>query len=882
MGVRGWLGRLIRSSEQSDEDVRDELRFHLEERAEELMSAGVPSGEARRRAAAEFGDVERVETETRRVARQRVARRRWSDRLGAVLQDVSYAARLVRRSPGFAVAAVLTLGLGIGATTAVFTVVDSVLIRPLPYPDADRLVTVWETQPSQGRYREPTSPPNFLDLRAGASTLGPFAAWQWVSATVRTPDGAEVVDAAGVSGEFFEVMGVPARHGRTLGPTDDGSAVVISHGYAQRRFGSAPAAIGRTVELERGPAQIVGVMPAGYAAPADATDLWYRFPVETRTDHRASRYLSMVARLDAGVTREAAEAELQTVAARLGREYPSTNQGWSVRLVPARDEVVGSAGDLLGVLMGAVGVLLLLATVNVSNMLLGRAAARDGEMALRSALGASGSRIRGQLLVESGLLGVVAGVLGVVLAHLGVRALLALEPEAIPRATEVAIEYRVLGFAALVSIGVAVLMGLAPGRSAGRVAPGVALGRRGGSAGGSERLRRGLVVAELALSVVLLTGAGLLFRSFIQLRSLDPGYATADVLAAKVDLDTARYPDAPPRITYFQTLLDRAREVPGVVAAGVTSTMPLDASGIDFALGYSHPGDPPRPEAELPEVGYRIVSPDYVEAMGIRLVRGRDIERADRAGGRPVVLINRAFADILWPGEDAVGRRVKVHYIADGGVEWEVVGLVENTRHAGLANPPEPQVFVPMTQAEWLFDYMTLVVRHEGDEAGVVAGLRDAALSLDPLEPLFELQSIQALRSADVARERLAAAILGFFGLLALILSVVGVYGVVAYQVARRTRELGVRMALGASRSSVLTMVVGETAALAALGLLIGLVVTAAASRSVAGLLHGVPPIDPATYAAGGTLLFTAALLAAALPARHAARLDPIRALRAD
>lgn len=881
MGVRGWLGRLIGSPEQSDADVREELRFHLEERASELMAEGVAEEEARRRAGAEFGDISHHETETRRVARQRLTRARWGQRLDIVRQDVRFTLRILARSPGFALVALLTLALGIGATTAVFTVVDSVLIRPLPYPNADRLVVVWERTPEEPKSQ--TSPLNFVDFRAGATTFEALAAWEDLSLTLTDVDRPEVLPATGITAEFFAVLGVPPLHGRPLRAEDGAEVAVISHRLWRQRFGADPGVIGRTLQLDGAAVEVVGVMPAGFDVPREEIELWLRTPIERRDDYRSSRYLGMIGRLAPGVTRDSAEAELNAVAARLELEYPATNRDHGVVVVPVREEIVGETAELLKVVLGAVSLLLLLAAVNVSNMLLGRAAARGPEYGVRSALGASAQRIRHQLLIESLVLGGAASLLGVTVAYAGVAALLRLEPEALPRAAEISLDYRVLGFAVLLSIGASVAAGLAPGLRAARTGPAPMLRGAGrGAAGAGSGRRRALVVAELALALVLLAGGGLLLRTFVALRAVDPGYTVENVLTAHVSLNGSPYRTSGSRVEYVGALLDRVRSLPGVAAAGITTTIPLSPAGIDFGLPYRREGDPPLPEDQLPEASYRIISPGYVDAMGMRLLRGRDLSSADRAGAPPVVLINRAFAERLWPGEDALGRRVIVHYVADEGVAWEVVGVVEDTRHQGLAAPAQPQFFVPAGQAEFMFGYLTLVIRTHGAPAAVTDAVHEAALEVEPTEPLYDYATMADLRAGAVARERLAASIVGIFAILALVLAATGVYGVVSYQVARRTREIGVRMALGAARGRVLGLVLGEVAATAAIGLILGLLGAIAASRLISGLLFGVKPIDPVTYASVAAILLASALLAAWLPARRAAGIDPVSALRTE
>jgi putative ABC transport system permease protein len=866
-------------------EVKEELRFHLEGRVSELMAQGRGEAEARRLAERQFGDVARIEAECREITLERVNRQRRSERMKTVLQDLRYGVRVLRRSPGFALIALLTLALGIGATTAIFSVVDAVLLRPLPYPDADRLVVVWETNPSQEMTEEPPSPPNFTDWRAAAESFEALTAWSEASPTLTGAERAEVLNGVGVGPDFFRAVGVAPQHGRAFLPEEEvvggKPVVVVSHGLAQRLFGEPRTAVGGTVALSGQPVEIVGVMPVGFDLPRAEIDVWYPSDYARPTFNRATRFLNVFGRLRPGVTIEEATAEMNAIAARLETQYAETNTGWRVQLVDAQEQIVGRASAVLVLVFAAVGFVLLLACVNVANLLLGRSTARAGELAVRAALGASRGRLRGQLIAESVVLAVLAGTLGVGIAFVGLRVFLSLEPDAIPRAAEIGLDLRILGFAFLASAATGVFFGLVPAARAlaGDLSATLregALRAIGGRAG--ERARRVLIVSEVALALVLVVGAGLSLRSLARLRALDPGYETENVLAGRVSLGGTNYRDFTQRAQYFQRLRDELNALPEVVSAGITSTLPLDPAGTDFDLSYHAEGMPLVDPGVAPQVDYRIISPGLIETLGMRLLRGRDFNEFDRAESTPVMLVTRAFAERHWPGEDPIGKRIQLYYVQDRA--YEVVGMVEDTRHQALAAPPREQMFVTVPQAEVLFGYMSFVVRTRGPAPGIEDRLRDVALALDPTEPIYDVQTLETLRGRATARERLAAIVFGAFALLAVVLSAAGIYGVISYQVARRTREIGVRMALGAARGGVVARVVGEAAGLAALGIGIGLIVALLATRSAEAFLFGISATDPATFAVTSVLLLGIAVVAALLPALRAAAIPPVEALR--
>lgn len=864
-------------------EVAEELRFHIEGRARELMAQGWPEDAARREALRMFGDLARIDAECRQLSEQRLKRQRRGVLMSNLWQDLRFGLRSLRRSPGFAVVAVLTLALGIGATTAIFTVLDTVVLRPLPLEEPDRLVVVWERNDGQGIERERPSAPNYHDWREGTRRFEGLAAWTEESLTLSGGAQPDVLSAVSATSNFFDVLRARPLLGRTFAAEEgvgEGSRVaVLSYGAWQRVFGGDAAVIGRTIVLDQAPFEVIGVMPAAFRVPRTDTDLWVPSGFPSQQFGRQSRYLQVVGRLAPGASQEQASADLNAIAERLETLYPESNHGWRVTLVEARDQVVGEAGLILLVIFAAVGFVLVLACVNVANLVLGRSIARDTEMALRGALGAGRGRLRAQLVTENLLLGGLGGALGVLLAYAALRMFLNLEPEAVPRVEEIAVDARVLVFALLASVGTGLLFGLVPGVRAAENTEGLLRAGRQAGTRRTERIRRVLIVAEVALSVVLLIGAGLAVRSLLKLRAVDPGFATANVLAARVNLDQPRYPTSDSRRSYFDELLERLRVVPGITAAGVTSTLPL-THGIDFDLPYRAEGHPDLPEGQLEQADYRVISPGYLEAMGIPLLRGRAFTPQDRLGSRRVIILNERFAETLWPGENPIGKTVRIYYAQTH--DWEVVGVIGDTRHRGLSTPPAGQMYVPLAQADVAFGFMTVVMRKAPGAPSVERSIREVAASFDPNEPLYSFVTIEGLLEEATARERLAATVFGLFALLAIALSAAGIYGVISYQVARRTREIGVRMALGAARSRVLAGVVAETAGLTALGIGIGLAIAASAARVATGWIYGISATDPATLTGVSALLLAVAILAALVPALRASSIHPVEALRQE
>ncbi len=797
--------------------------------------------------------------------------------------DLRLALRDVRRHPGFAAAVALTLALGVGANTAIFGVVDALLLRALPYPDPGRLVVAYTATPAD--VRGATSLPDFLDWRAGFRRVGELAAYDEAPYTVGGSNGApEHADGATVTANFLHVLGAAPALGRGFSADEErGSAprvVMLGYDFWRRRYAGDPAVVGRTITLNTVVRTVVGVAPPELVLPAHH-DVLVPLRIDVERPRRDAS-LAVVGRLAPGATLDGARRTLAGVAAELRAQYLATNgPGLSVDLVPMQDVVVGAARPALLVLMAAVGLVMLVACANVANLLLVRATTREREMALRAALGATRHRIARQLLVESVVLALAGGALGVGLAALAVRGA---PLDDAPRLAAVALDGRVLAFALAVSVATGLLFGLAPALHLARVDLQGALrgGGRGvaGPGGAPQRLRVALITGEVALSVVLLVGTGLLLRSFAALQAVRPGFAAEGVLTAQLDLPGRRYPkldEQPP--AFWAALLAQLRATPGVRAAAVASNVPLtggDRARVTVAGRATAPdaGETVRP---------LVVSEDYFRTLGIPLVRGRAFTAEDGPRAPRVVVVNAEAARRFWGGRDPLRAQVTLGDPADtasGLTNLTVVGVVGDVAQAGVAAPPEPQVYAPAAQhpARGLF----VAVRTAGAPEALTGVVRRAVAALDPELPVFDVATMPARVAKDVARPRATAALVALFGAVALLLAAVGIYGVVAYAVAQRTRELGVRLALGARASDVVRLVVRQAMTPVAAGTGVGLVAAGVAARAIRGLLYGVGAADPVTFVAAPLFLTVIALLASWLPGQRAGRVPPATALRTE
>ena len=797
-----------------------------------------------------------------------------------MLHDLRYALRSLHRHRVFALTAILTLGLGIGANTAIFSAVNGVLLRPLPYPDPDRILTIWGHHATIGR--ETASLPDFLDWRKARSFSG-MAAWANAAFTVTGTGDPEVVSGALVTPNYFHVLGAPIPLGRDFRDDEARGAarvVVLSQGYWQRAYGGRPNVVGSQITLGGVPYTVVGAGARGLALPAEV-DIWAPFQTDT-TLGRRNDFLQVIGRLAPGATAETAQVELATIARRLEAEYPASNAGWGVELIGLHERIVGEIRPALLVFLGAVALVLLIACANVANLMLVRVAARERELTIRAALGASRRRLVRQLLTESVLLALAGGVLGLGLAVWGVSALRALDPGTLPRLDEVRLDARALAFALVLSVGSGLLFGVVPAIRAlgfdlrGDLAEG---GRALSGARSAARTRSALVLAEVALASVLLVGAALLLRSFVGLQQVDPGIAVDGILTARVTLPRSRYDDSARQVAFADALLDRARALPGVTAAALGTDAPV-GDGLSY-WGFAITGvEQPPPEVVQDAAVYR-ASPEYFHTFGLPLIRGRLFEAGDRVDRTLVAIVSEGLAQRYWPGRDPVGSRITFGDPSDSAADWmTVVGVVGDVRQDGAVSPAYPQIYVPFAQ---LSNRSIVVALRAGrNPLALAAPLKQALAGVDPNLALSQVTTMEQRIAGTLARPRVNALLLAAFAATALVLAALGIYGVIAYSVVQRTRELGIRVALGASADVVLGMVMRQGLSPVLIGLAIGLGVAAVGSRMLRSLLYGVAPTDLATYAAVAAFLTAVAVAASYLPARRAARSDPVKALRAE
>ena len=800
--------------------------------------------------------------------------------MGALIQDLKFSIRMLAKNPGFAAIAVLTLALGIGANTAIFSVVNAILLRPLPYKDAGQLVQIWETNPQRGFPEFPASPPNFFDWRDQNRSFSQIAAIQYDDYNLTGAGAPMRVVGIDVSPNIFALLGAKPALGRVFTETEDSpnnpQVVIIGHSLWQTRFGSDTSIIGRTIVLDAKSYTVVGVMPAAFRYPDDGTQVWTPLILpEDSKKARGAHWLSVVARLKPGVSFDQAQAEMKAIAGRLEQQYPASNSGWSVFLRPLRKEVIGDIQTALLVLLGAVGLVLLIACSNVANLQLARTSARRREMAIRAALGAGRRRIVRQLITESLLLAVVGSVLGLLLAWWGTAALLKLDTAGVPRQCEIGIDGSVLLFTAALAFITSLLFGLVPAMQFASLDLISALKEGTGTCGSAAgRFRQILVVSEVALALVLLVGGGLLVRSFTRLLNVFPGFNPENVLTFRVQLPDAKYPKKEDNQAFFRELLAGVQAVPGVDSAGATSILPLsnDASILQF-----HPeGQTPDPGTKPTSAQYRVVSTDYFHAMVIPLLRGRVFTAADTNDSQPVALINQAMARLFWPNSDPIGQRIVVSDRQPAA--REIVGIVGDVRQLALDHAPAPEMYVSLFQKG--SGSASVVVRSKMAPLSLTSAVTEQVHSLDKDLPVQGVLSMEEVVGTSVGSRRFSAYLFTLFSLLALVLATVGIYGVMSYNVAQGTRDIGIRMAIGARPLDVLRLVLGAGMRQVLLGAAIGIVGALLLTRFLASLLYGVTARDPVTFAAVIILFAAVALAACYIPARRAMRVDPMIALR--
>lgn len=864
-------------------DVDEELRFHLRMVELELIEAGMTSASAHAEARRQFGDIGRVAGECQEIAARHHRAVRRAELFSSIRQDIRYAVRTLVRTPSFTAVAVLTLGLGIGTTSAMFSVVEAVLLRPLPYPDADRLVRVWETSAARRNAFSTVSMANLADWRARTRVFQGMAAWVNLPGNLTGGAEPERITAVSVSANLFPLLQVSPVLGRGFSSENSepgrDRVAILSNGLWRQRFGAEPAVIGGTLTFDGEEYTIVGVMPDGFDFPGRA-EMWV--PLSFGPEMAAMRRLrvvSVIARLRPEATLDRARADMRSIALQLEQQYPGSNAGWTTDLMPLREEITGRIEPALFVLSAAVGLVLLIACANVANLLLARATVRQTEMTIRTALGAHRSRLVRQLLVESVILALVGGGLGLLLATGGIEILVATNPGSVPRAAEIKVDAWALAFTVAASALTGILFGLVPAFQGSRIRLQEAL-RVGGQNGVGDpqrlRTRLVLVVAEIALATLLLIGAGLLMRSFAELRGVDPGFQPKNLLTMEISLPLSKYGEGGQRSTFFRQLLDRVTTLPGVRSAGIAGDLPIGSGAIGPGVPFAVAGQPSSPIEGEARVGYDVVSPSYFRTLGIALLRGRAFTRNDNATTPPVALINEALTRQFFTSTDPIGKFVTA---GENGVPMEVVGVVGDVKQNGLASDARPMLYTSYLQNPES-PTMTLVVRTEGDPQRATGMVRAAVQAIDADQPVAEVLTMDQRMARSVASRKLTVLLLLVFAGIGLALAAVGIYGVMSYAVVQRTREIGVRMALGAERRDILRMVVGQALVLTLVGIAIGLAGAFAIVRVLASLLYGVGTTDPPTYVTVVLVLTTIALLASYVPGHRATEVDVATALR--
>lgn len=811
----------------------------------------------------------------------------WS--VSVLTQDLRYALRNLSSRPGFAIVSILVLALGLGANATVFSVVDGVLLEPLPYRSPERLVQIWETNPSMNWTQATVAPANLLDWRARNRTFEDMAYALGADgknprlndATLTGGGEPERVRAMTVSGNFFDVLGAGPRLGRVLQPADatpgGPKVVVLSDAFWRRRFAGDPSVIGRRIDIDGISTEIAGVMPPAFHVPGVTPDFWEAHQMSEAGQRRMRRahWFRVVGRLKPGVTLEDARADMTRIASELEREYPSTNTEMGVGLGPLHDWYVGDVRRAVALLMGAVTLVLLITCTNVASLLLARATARRREIAIRVALGASRLRLIRQLLTESFVLASIAGALGIALAWLALDVVRAAGPADVPRLTEVGLDGSVFGFVAAVVCATTLVFGLAPAWQSAR-APAVDSLKEGlrSTGGDGAALRRALIVGEVALSVVLLAGAGVLLRSFVRLQAVDPGVAVSEAVTFRVTLPN-RY-DSDPKISgFYSEAADRLRTLPGVQGAGASVRLALQ--------GHSWTGDlfiEGQPDVRGRDLRHKSVTPGYLDAAGMRLMLGRDFTPADTIAGPPVAIVNRTLAARFFGNANPVGRRIAFARPNDATVWTTIVGVVADEKQDALDAAVQPEVLVPHTQDAR--SDMAFVVRTAADPAALLPSIRAVIADLDPAVAIFDVQTMEQVVRASLAEERLSAQMLGGFAVVAVALAAIGLYGLVAFTVSQRTREIGLRIALGADRPAVLWMVIWAGLRLVVYGVAAGLVAAGLVARALEAFLYETPSRDPLVFGLVALTLLGAGLLASSMPAWRASRVDPAVSLRAE
>jgi putative ABC transport system permease protein len=868
-----------------EREMEDELQSHLQNRTDDLERQGLARTEAERRALVEFGGYQRFKEECREALGTRL--------LGELIRDLRYGLRVLRRNPGFAAIAISILALGVGATTAIFSVVNAVMLKPLPFPTTDRLVRVESVIVATWRGGV-ASYPDFLDWRARNHVFDGMAAFRTTDFTLMGPHEPLHLQGAVVSAQLFSLLGATPAVGRSFLPAEDNPAatsgtdpVILSYGLWQREFSADASVVGRTIQLGGQPFTVIGVMPQGFQFPiqVEAIELWTTMAVDaggvnTMTGQRGAHYLDVVGLLKSGITLSQAGAEMATITSALNKQHPE-NKPRTARLVPELRRLVGDLRAPMLVLLGAVGCVLLIVCANVANLLLARASGRHKEMAIRAALGASRRRATCQLLAESIALGLIGGGLGLVLALWSLRFLVQLIPAAVPRLDAIGLDTRLLGFAFLVSLVAGILFGLAPALRASKLTLTESLKEsgRGSGSGGKERsrLRDALVVSEVALAFVLLAVAGLLIQSFLHLTRVDPGFDPHHVLTFQLDSPARRQGSQLP--AFFREIVDRMSGLPGVTSASAVASLPLTGDNIGSSIEIE---GQPTPMGSRPSADFNAAEPDYFRTVGVALVEGRDFTVHDDSKSTPVVIVNRTLARRFFPNQDPIGKHVRPGigngYSPGEPPMREIVGVIGDVKQSGLGAEAAPEVYAPLAQSP--FGSMFVVVRTGNDPQSLVEAARRQVASVDKRVPIYHVMTLEQYFAQSVAGLRFNTLLLSGFAGLAVLLACLGVYGVMSYIVVQRTHEIGVRMALGAEGGKVLRGILGRGFLLSSLGVTIGLVVSYGLAHLLSGLLYGVSAMDAQIFTIAPLTLLSVAALASYIPARRAAKVDPVIALR--
>jgi predicted permease len=882
-----WLRiRALVLRRRVDHELQEELDFHVEMQIRKNQARGANSEDARREALMKFGNAGKFAEECRDERRVNL--------IDNLLQDARYATRTMRRSPGFTCIAVLTLALGIGANAAIFSLVDAVLLRPLPFQDPDRLVMVWEDQSQYGFPNGTPAPANFADWKAQNLVFEKMAALDARDFNISGEGEPERVSGVRVTAEFFPLLGVQPLAGRFLLPEDDRPeatpTVVLSYGLWLQRFGGDPQLIGRTISLNGAQHTVIGVAAPGFQFPSREVQLWTPAAfTPVQLGNRDSHYLMVIARMKHGISLSHAREQMNAIARRLEEQYPVANKGLSgVTITTLREQYSGSVRAALNLLLATVGVVLLVACANVAHLLLARGATRIREISVRSTLGASRARVIRQMLTESLLLAAAGGVVGVILAIATFPFLAHLLPNTFPEATRLHLDATVLAFVCAIALLTAAVFGLGPAVQASRLDLNEGLKKAGGRGGHTmnPRLRGALVIAEVSLTVILLVAAGLFVQSYSKVRTVNPGFQAEGLLSAETALSEGEYADAAKRTRFYEQVLERVGALPDVLSASYVSHLPLTFRG--GSVGFSIEGKPANPNLLSAQMGYnRVVGPSYFRAMGIPLVRGRHFDERDGPDGSPAVIINDKLARTFFPNEDPLGKRIKFGFgpLGPNQKMYTIVGVVGDVKQTALDAPAKSDLYFSFRQSLPFGPFgwpRHLIIRTTGNPLRLTPDVRRAVLAVDPNQPVANVRTMEEILDADVSDRHLQMTLLSAFSVLALTLAAVGLYGVLCYTVARRTSEIGLRMALGAQRGDVIGGIVRHALGLTTLGIALGLIGAFTVTRLFRSFLFDVSPTDPGTFAAVALLLLLVAAAASYLPARRASTVDPVLALKQE